>query len=545
MFILFLLEYIYNLSVFALLVSTSLVIRSFTNHKPLKQAKILVGLYAGLVSVILIALSFQQNDYSYDIRYAPIILVYAYLGPVAGSITGTIALLARLFFSGQWVTAIIGWIIMMGVFIIVHRLVKHVSPGKRVATIMATYALVYTAVVPILFNVLRDKPLFHIQYLLFVLLGVIVGALLIESYEKLYRTIAEKKRVEKTLAESESQYRLIAENTSDLIMVMKPDHSVSYFSPSHHAVLGYSILELEQTKLCNFLHSDDTARFKEAMNCINKVKKPQTVEYRFKHKKGHWIQFESRCMPVTGDNQSIEHIVIVSRDITERKKAEELLLRSEKLSVVGELAAGIAHEIRNPLTTIKGFIQLYKTENSHVQYNDLLLSELARIERITSELLSLGKPQAVELTYTDIRDLVIKTLELLSPQANLNGIQFKLNSEEKPYLVLCEKNQMIQVFLNLFKNAMESMPKGGEITVSLNQDLEGKYAITIQDQGCGIPNELLPRLGEPFYTLKEKGTGLGLMICHKIIRDHQGTIEYQSKEGEGTKVTVVLPVATI
>ncbi|MFS0862796.1 ATP-binding protein [Fredinandcohnia sp. 179-A 10B2 NHS] len=541
----FLLEYIYNLSVFGLLVSTSLIIRSFTNHKPLKQAKILVGLYAGIVSVILVALSFQQNEYSYDIRYAPIVLVYAYLGPIAGSITGSIALLARLFFGGHWLTAIIGWLIVMSVFIIVHKLVKHLSPVKRVATIMASYVLAYTAVVPILFNVFRDKPLFHVQYLLFVLLGVIVGTLLIESYEMLYRTIAEKKRIEKTLAESESQYRLIAENTSDLIMVMKPDHSVSYYSPSHQAVLEYSVSELVETKLCSFIHPDDKARFKEAMNCINKVKEPQTVEYRFKHRNGHWIQFESRCMPVTGENHSIEHIVIVSRDVTERKKAEELLLRSEKLSVVGELAAGIAHEIRNPLTTIKGFIQLYKTENPHVQYNELLLSELARIERITSELLSLGKPQAVELTHTDIRELVIKTLELLSPQANLNGIQFEVNSEEKPYFVLCEKNQMLQVFLNLFKNAMESMPKGGEITVNFNQNLEGKYTISIQDQGCGIPKELLPRLGEPFYTLKEKGTGLGLMICHKIIRDHQGTIEYQSKEGQGTKVNVVLPIATI
>lgn len=114
-------------------------------------------------------------------------------------------------------------------------------------------------------------------------------------------------------------------------------------------------------------------------------------------KDGEWIFLESRCMPVLGEDGELQYIVVVSRDVSERKQAEELLRRTEKLSVVGELAAGVAHEIRNPLTTLKGFIQLLKREHPSMSHTDLLLDELDRIEGITNQLLSLAKPQAIEM----------------------------------------------------------------------------------------------------------------------------------------------------
>ena len=249
-------------------------------------------------------------------------------------------------------------------------------------------------------------------------------------------------------------------------------------------------------------------------------------------------------MPVKGENNQIEHIVIISRDISERKKAEEILLQSEKLSIVGELAAGVAHEIRNPLTTIKGFVQLYKWENGKDEINELLLSELARIETITSEMLTLGKPQAVQLHRTNLKVLVENTLELLSPQAHLENIQFKFCVEESPFFIIGEKNQLKQVFLNVLKNAIEAMPEGGDIHINLQKVEEGECVLSVQDEGCGIPEELLPRLGEPFYSLKEKGTGLGLMICNKIIKQHHGSITYQSKAQQGTLVEIKLPMAS-
>jgi PAS domain S-box-containing protein len=537
-------DYIVNLSIFSLMVSVPLVIRSFIKHKPLKLSRFGGGLYAGMVSVILVMLSIHQQGYSYDIRYAPVILVFAYLGPVAGFITGLFALITRLYTSGNWYPAIVGWAIIMFGFSVISFYTTRLTPAKRSLTLSGAYLVIYVITVPIIFNVLSDKPLFHFQYLLFVMLGVIIGGLLIESYVKLYRLNNRLCDMYKMVEESESKYRLIAENTSDLIIVMNHEARITYFSPSHLSVLGYQSAEIENADTGTLIDLDDVCLFRTTIQKMFESEKPQTMEIRIKHKDGHWIDLESRCMPVMGEKNSIEHIVIISRDISERKKADEILLQSEKLSIVGELAAGVAHEIRNPLTTIKGFLQLYKQENSSVEYNDLLLSELNRIETITSELLTLGKPQAIQLNRANLQELIEYTIELLSPQALMNNIQFQLKVEESPFFITCEKNQLKQVFLNILKNAIEAMNKGGDIHINLRKSTNSDCVISFQDQGCGIPEELLPRLGEPFYSLKEKGTGLGLMICQKIIKQHHGSITYQSKDQEGTLVEIKLPLAS-
>ena len=541
---LFLIDYIVNLSIFSLLVSTPLVIRSFINHKPIKHVHIWVGIYGGIVSVILILLSIHEQGYSYDIRYAPVILVFAYLGPIAGIITGAFGVIARMLSSGHWDIAFIGWVAMMLGLTIINYYIKRFTPLIKSYILFGVYIIIYVITVPIAFNVFRDQPFFHLEYILFVMLGVTLGVLLIESYLKLHRLNNRLSDMYRMVEASESKYRLIAENTSDLIMVMDKEHSLTYFSPSHEIVLGYQCCELEAVKLCRFIHPNDVEMFKSTLDRMFENKESESFEFRLSHKNGHWIEFESRCVPVKEHHGDTEHIVIISRDISERKKAEEILLQSEKLSIVGELAAGVAHEIRNPLTTIKGFLQLYKWENRADEINDLLLSELARIETITSEMLTLGKPQAVQLHHTNLKELVENTLELLSPQALLQNIQFKLYVEEELFDITGEKNQLKQVFLNVLKNAIEAMPDGGNIHISLQKGELGECILSVQDEGCGIPEELLPRLGEPFYSLKEKGTGLGLMICNKIIKQHHGSITYQSKAQQGTLVEIKLPLAS-
>lgn len=541
---LFLLDYIVNLSIFSLLVSTPLVIRSFINFKPIKHVRLWVGIYGGIVSIILVMLTIHEQGYSYDIRYAPAILIFAYFGPFAGIITGGFGLIARLFSNGHWDTAITGWLALMVVFSIIHYYIKRYTPIMKSIIIFSSYIFIYVFTVPIIFNVFRDNPFFHIQYILFVMFGVILGLLLIESYVKLHRLNNRLSDMYRMVEASESKYRLIAENTSDLIMVMNKEHALTYLSPSHELVLGYQCSELEKVKLCKFIHPEDVELFKNTIDRMFENKEPKLFEFRLNHSGGHWIEFESRCVPVQGEYEESEKIVIISRDISERKKAEEILLQSEKLSIVGELAAGVAHEIRNPLTTIKGFIQLFKWENGADEINDLLLSELGRIETITSEMLTLGKPQAVQLHRMNLRELVENTLELLSPQAHLENIQFKLCAEDSTFFITGEKNQLKQVILNVLKNAIEAMPDGGNIHINLHKGEEGQCVLSVKDEGCGIPEEILPRLGEPFYTLKEKGTGLGLMICNKIIKQHQGSITYHSKAQQGTLVEIKLPMAS-
>jgi two-component system sporulation sensor kinase A len=232
------------------------------------------------------------------------------------------------------------------------------------------------------------------------------------------------------------------------------------------------------------------------------------------------------------------------RDITAWKIAQEHLQNSEKLSVAGQLAAGIAHEIRNPITSIKGFIQLMKSGIGEKQkYFDIMSSEIERIEFILSELLILAKPQSIKYERKDIRVLLSQVMTLLDTQAILNNIEF--SAEFKPGVthLYCDENQLKQVFINFIKNSIESMPKGGRITIEINSENDQEMLIRLYDQGCGIPKEVLSKLGQPFYTTKEKGTGLGFMVSKKIIENHSGKINVESEVNKGTMIEITLPVS--
>ena len=234
----------------------------------------------------------------------------------------------------------------------------------------------------------------------------------------------------------------------------------------------------------------------------------------------------------------------IIRDITERKKTQELLLNSEKLSLAGQLAASIAHEIRNPLTAIKGFHQLLKSEsNGKPYYFEILTDEMNRIELIVNELLLLAKPQAMQLKQVDFRALLEQVCTLMDSQMHLHNVEVEVKYDQNvPTFIPCDENQIKQICINFLKNAIEAMPTGGQIMITVNHHKEDSILLRIIDQGEGIPEDKLKRIGEPFYTTKEKGTGLGLMVCRKIIEDHQGTLNISSRLNEGTTVEVILPV---
>ncbi|KAB2331375.1 PAS domain-containing sensor histidine kinase [Bacillus mesophilum] len=234
----------------------------------------------------------------------------------------------------------------------------------------------------------------------------------------------------------------------------------------------------------------------------------------------------------------------IIRDISERKKAQELLLNSEKLSLAGQLAASIAHEIRNPLTAIKGFHQLMKSENNGKPfYFEVLTDEMNRIELILSELLLLAKPQAKQLSQVDLRALLERVCILMESQMHLHNIEVELKCEEDVVtLINCNENQIKQIFINFLKNAIEAMPNGGQVIIMADNIDEDSVLFRIIDQGIGIPEDKLERIGEPFYTTKERGTGLGLMVCRKIIEDHQGSLNITSRLNKGTTVEVLLPL---
>ncbi|WP_106769503.1 PAS domain S-box protein [Paenibacillus faecalis] len=267
----------------------------------------------------------------------------------------------------------------------------------------------------------------------------------------------------------------------------------------------------------------------------------ETVRLR---KDGSIIEVSISTSPIQDKMGNITSMVSVSRDVTERNRMEELLRQSEKLTTVGQLAAGVAHEIRNPLTTLRGFLQLQQqTHKVNSEHISLMLSELDRINLIVSEFLILAKPQAVCFQQKDLRDIMNDVISLLSSQARLYDIEFSFHYMNEPALVHCEENQLKQVFINVIKNAVEAMPDGGYVTIEIAPHSPQQVAVRIIDQGEGIPEDLLPHVGEPFITSKETGTGLGLMVSQRIIQGHQGILEIESEEGLGTTVTILLPTA--
>lgn len=246
---------------------------------------------------------------------------------------------------------------------------------------------------------------------------------------------------------------------------------------------------------------------------------------------------------------SIADLIHLLLEKEERLKTEALLMKTEKLSLVGELAAGVAHEIRNPLTSLKGFLQLMSERDPSsvdAQFYDIMLSEIDRINFISGELLLLAKPQAHSFTKVDLNEVCHQVLSLFETEANLHNVQFDYKNQlfgSSAAMVVGDPNQIKQVLVNVVKNAMEAMDKGGKVKIRLELKGENHFCLKIQDFGKGMPKDRLDKLGEPFYTTKEKGTGLGLMVSFRIIEAHNGSIEVESELNKGTTVRVSLPKA--
>jgi signal transduction histidine kinase len=220
------------------------------------------------------------------------------------------------------------------------------------------------------------------------------------------------------------------------------------------------------------------------------------------------------------------------------------LRQKEKLAVIGQMAAAIGHEIRNPLSSFKGFTQLQNERYPNTNdFYPIMIQEIDRINSIVNDLMYLGKPKVIEFDKANIEEIIAYTLSITQQQAERQAVTVETLMEGPFPPMDCDGKQLKQVFLNLIKNAIEAMPSGGKIKINAKVLKNKKMMfISIQDSGCGISDKDILNIGEPFYTTKKEGTGLGLMVSNQIINDHNGGLNIYSKFGYGTKVEVVLPI---
>jgi diguanylate cyclase (GGDEF)-like protein len=222
---------------------------------------------------------------------------------------------------------------------------------------------------------------------------------------------------------------------------------------------------------------------------------------------------------------------------------EEHMLRSDKLRVIGELASGMAHEIRNPLTTVKGFLQISKANGYNIEnWYSLIMEEIDRMSDLTGEFLQFSKPHSIDFRVYSLHECVLKVIALMESEATRFGHQIHYKEAADPLLVLMDQDKMIQLLLNIVKNACEAMEENGVVHMQLTSDAKN-VTVVIADNGPGIPGEQLEKIFHPFFTTKESGTGLGLSICYKIVQDHQGTLEVESELGTGTRFIITFPLA--
>jgi two-component system, sporulation sensor kinase E len=357
----------------------------------------------------------------------------------------------------------------------------------------------------------------------------------------IFRNISQRHQMEQELRKSEQKFRNIFEGSleglilwNDQGTIIDINHSAcQLFKLNRNELIGKTLMEL----------LPDYNKNHEELKSMMEILKENGKHH------GTFSIYMSEESQFYCEFSSIHHLYAdinftVFKDITEKIEMESRLKKSDTLHVVGELAAGIAHEIRNPMTALKGFIQLLQGDmrDDQILYFQVILTELDRIDSIVNEFLILAKPQAVKYLQVDITRIMKETVELLTGQAVMYNVQFHTNYSDYLPHIYCEPNQLKKVFVNVIKNAIEVMHEGGKISIEIIRDNDKMICISIHDQGTGIPAERLKRLGEPFYTTKDRGTGLGLMVSYKIIEEHNGYIRVDSQEGIGTTFHIYLPI---
>lgn len=260
-----------------------------------------------------------------------------------------------------------------------------------------------------------------------------------------------------------------------------------------------------------------------------------------RRKNGDLVNVAVTISPLKDDRGEVVGIASIYRDITEKIKYEQEFRRLERLNIIGQMAAGIAHEIKNPMTIIRGFLQLLqKKENLEEKETfSLIINELDRVNQIISEFLSVARNRPIDFQKENLNDLIQRILPLLKSNAVLNDKSIKVKLGDIP-LININAAEIRQLIINMVNNGLEAMAPGGVVEIETNPGKKGSVILAVRDQGKGIPSEVLEKIGTPFVTTKDNGTGLGLAICYQIAARHGADIKVNTGP-TGTEFIIEFP----
>jgi PAS domain S-box-containing protein len=371
-------------------------------------------------------------------------------------------------------------------------------------------------------------------------------------YQGALADITERLAIEKRLYRQQEFARRLVDSFPDLIFVVDTQKRYTFVSPKVNEVLGYEQQETIGMVFGERTHSEERPAVLAVFeDMISGKRNFASIEIRVRHRLGEWRRIRCHFSPLFDVDGKIEGVVISGRDITEVKRLEEQLIQAEKLAAMGQMLAGVAHELNNPLTAILGASELLRDragvdENTRRQL-DMTHRQARRAARIVQNLLEFSRPTSPQKKALDLNAIVDRTLQLHEHSLRRNAVEVDFSSSPGLPPTIGDANQLIQVFLNLVSNAEQAIREirpSGRIQIRLGQSGSRIFA-TVQDDGIGIKPEALPRIFDPFFTTKRPGggTGLGLSICLSLIREHGGDIEAEALPAGGAAFTVFLPVA--
>ncbi|GAB6154039.1 hypothetical protein JCM17380_27890 [Desulfosporosinus burensis] len=337
-------------------------------------------------------------------------------------------------------------------------------------------------------------------------------------------------------------FEAIVKNSNDSITTVDLDYKITSINPAAQKMYGYTASEALGQEITLLSVPEDILEFKQILERVKLGEEIIGYDMKRQKKDGKVIDVSLSISPIRYDRSLITGIMGIHRDITERKKMEAEMQKLDGLNLIGQMAASIAHEIRNPMTTVHGFLQLLGTKPVLLEYKDyfqLMIEELDRCNSIITEFLSLSRNTPLDLRMQNLNTILNKLLPMLQADALRKEQIILVELEEIPNLELNEQ-EIRQVILNLARNALDSMLAGGVLTIRTY--LEQDYIVLMfRDQGSGIPRRVLENMGKPFLTTKENGTGLGLPVSYNIVYRHGGAI-YVETGTAGTTFFIKLPV---
>ncbi len=340
------------------------------------------------------------------------------------------------------------------------------------------------------------------------------------------------------MLQSENMYTQIIDYSVETIII-HVDYKILYINQSGVKFLRGSKENIIGSNLLSIFKDEKKSEIIDRIQKAMSSKEPaDLIEQTITRFDESIVEVEHYCHPVLfGGRKAMQSVL---RDITKRKDAERRLSDREKLASIGQIAAGIAHEVRNPLTSVKGFLQLLKENHEH-PYLNTMESELERAIDTLQNLLQVSKPNLYAEPITEI-DLCKELSSLIFLfQEQLYNVEIEMDLRDSDRMIWGKKNLFLKAFFNLIKNALEAIPSKGKVRIEHYYKDDFIY-VKISDTGVGVPQEKINLLGTPFYSSKGDGTGLGLTQVFTTINEHGGTIKIQSELGIGTTFLIQLPI---